>query len=199
MQWIEHPSSSIVMHDAQCCERARTWFLAWARSMEIRTLSRFRIAAPSWLSQRFKWGPSLWPISWCEVVRTKVIDCGVFAALAREIFTAQGHLAHPAQALISYNSVCTHHWQDLWMRGIRDLRKKGGEIFPWIGSEVVYHELVLLELDDGRARVYDSTWGHWYEPQPWTGFGSLLALRTECPRLLHWGGKSLSCGEWIEP
>jgi len=198
-RWIEHPSSSILHHEASCCEEARLWFLAYARSMEIGAPSQFNIKAPTWLSDLFTWGPTEWPISWCQLVREDVVDCGVFAALAREVFKASGLQAHPAQALLSYNETCTRHWRDLWKVGSSDKKQKSDrETFPWIGSEIVYHELCVLEGPDGEAKVYDSTWGNWYLPQPRIGFGALLALRTECPRLLRWGGKTMSCGEWIE-
>jgi hypothetical protein len=193
-RWVEHPSSSIIHHDRSCCEEARLWFLAYARSMEIGMLSQFEVKAPTWLTQLFRWGPSQWPISWCEVVRQEVIDCGVFAALAREVFKAQGQEVHPAQALLRYNPACTAHWDDLW----REERAKKRELFPWVGKELVYHELCLLETRQGEARVYDSTWGLWHLPHARQGFGAMLAIRTECPRLLRWGDKTLSCGDWTE-
>lgn len=189
--WLEHPCSSILHHDADCCEEARLWFLSYARSMEISALCQFEVKAPTWLSQLFTWGPSDWPISWCTLVKEEVLDCGVFAALAREVFTAQGHSVHPAQALLSYNATCTEHWRKLWQGGPK-------LSFPWIGKEIVYHEICVLEQPDGTARFYDSTWGSWYEAQPRLGFGSLLALRSECPRLLRWGNQTFKCGEWVE-
>jgi hypothetical protein len=150
--------------------------------------------APTWLSQRFTWGPSKWPISWCQLVKEKVLDCGVFAALAREVFKAQGQTAHPAQALLSYNEHCTRHWKDLWENEKPD---DAGKLFPWIGNETVYHELCVIERPDGTAKLYDSTWGNWYEPRRRSGFGALLAFRTECPRLLRWEDRIISHGEWI--
>ena len=199
-RWMEHPASSLVHHDSDCCEEARLWFLALARSMEIRSLSQYKIKAPTWLQERFTWGPTQWPIAWCQLVKEDVIDCGVFAALAREIFKAQGFEAHPAQALLSYNPTCTSHWKDLWKGDPSQEKKKTseGEVFPWIGTQIVYHELCLVELPNGEAKVYDSTWGNWYESRPRYGFGALLALKTECPRILSWGESTLSCGEWIE-
>jgi hypothetical protein len=214
-RWVENPASSLVHHDAECCEEARLWFLSYARSMEIDTLSQFSMKAPTWLQRLFTWGPTEWPISWCQVVKERVIDCGVFAALAREVFTAQGHVAHPAQALLSYNEACTDHWKSLWKGENKKPKKRKGDvvelaakaqavrkksdrdIFPWIGDRIVYHELCLVEMPDGTAKIYDSTWGNWYEPLQRAGFGALLAVRTECPRLLKWGDKTISCGEWI--
>ncbi len=205
--WVEHPASHIVHHDARCCEEARMWFLGYARSMQISALSRYELRAPTWLSQLFTWGPSAWPIAWCELVKMKTLDCGVFAALAREAFTAQGFEAHPAQALLSFNPTCTTHWKGLWKKPpknplpepLKDQKKeKTHATFPWIGNEVVYHELCVLEMEGNQAKFYDSTWGNWFTPDQETGFGALLALRTECPRLLHWGDKIFSYGEWID-
>ncbi len=198
-RWIEHPSSSIVHHERSCCEEARLWFLAYARSMEGWTSSQYQLKPPAWLSQLFTWGPSPWPISWCQVFKEKKIDCGVFAALAREVFKAQGFDAHPAQALLSYNQNCTEHWKDLWRKGSRKIDQNSRrEVFPWVGDHVVYHEACILEMPNGEARFYDSTFSNWLEPQKRVGFGALLAVRSECPRLLIWGDKTLSCGEWVE-
>lgn len=209
-RWVEHSCSYLVHHDAECCETARMWFLAYARSMEVGALSQYQLRAPTWLTQMFTWGPTKWPISWCEVVNEKIIDCGVFAVLAREVFKAQGFEAHPAQALLSYSDQCTRHWKDLWKSGDKksgdkksgdkkpETEKNDREAFPWIGDEVVYHELCLVEMPGGSAKIYDSTLGNWYEPQGRIGFAAVLAVRSECPRLLHWGDKILTFGEWTE-
>ncbi len=196
-RWMEHPSSVIIHHDSACCEEARLWFLARAHSMEIGSLSQFRLNAPTWLMNDYEWGVSKWPIAWCEVVKEKMIDCGAFAALTREVFAAQGHEAHPAQVLVRYNESCTTHWKDLWKKG-QDSISKSKEFFPWVGSEMIYHEICALELPDGTARFFDSTFGFWYEPMQRYGFGALLAVRAECPRILRWGEKTISCGEWTE-
>lgn len=167
--------------------------------MEIGTGSQFGLKAPTWLSKVFEWGPSEWPISWCQLVKEKYLDCGVFAALAREVFKAQGHEVHPAQVLISYNATCTSHWQKYWDHRKKKKKKDDKrDVFPWIGTEIVYHEICVLEMPDGEGRFYDSTWGHWYLPQSRIGFGAVLALRSECSRLLRWGDRAISCGEWVD-
>lgn len=203
LRWIEHPTSSILHHDRACCDEARLWFLAFARSMEIGVLSQYEIKAPTWLLENFTWGPTEWPISWCEVVQEEIIDCGVFAALAREVFAAQGHSVHPAQALLRYNADCTMHWRELWKgsKSKKDNEPKGREkkeVFPWIGNELVYHELCVLELPDGTAKLYDATAGNWYLPESRSGFSALLAVRTDCPRVLTWNKRPMICGEWME-
>ena len=198
-RWIEHPSSSIVHHEESCCEEARLWFLSLARSMEGPLSSTVQMKPPTWLSQIFNWGPSVWPISWCQLAKQKTIDCGVFAALAREIFTAQGYSAHPGQALLSYNETCTDHWKQLWVSGMKKYEKKKiGEVFPWVGNKMVYHEICVLEMPNGQAKIFDSTFGNWFEPCKRVGFGALLSVRSECPRILFWGGKTLCHGEWVD-
>ena len=198
-RWIEHLSSSILHREQNCCEEARLWFLAYAHSMELGSTAENHVRPPTWLGQRFTWGPSPWPIAWCELLKEKTLDCGVFAALAREVFKAQGVQAHPAQVLISYNDNCTDHWKDLWKKDKSKTNlKEGAELFPWVGKNIVYHEVCALELEEGKARIYDSTFGHWFEPHKRTGFGALLAVRVECPRLFSWGNKLLSYGEWQE-
>lgn len=195
-RWVEHPTSALVHHEAACCEEARMWFLTLARSMEGWAGGHFELKAPTWLSQKFEWGPSPWPMSWCELLKTEQIDCGVFAFLAREIFTAQGVNAYGGQCLLNYNQVCTDHWKDLW----KDRMPNAHECksFDWIGQHVVYHEVCIVEMPDQSAKVYDATFNQWYEPEGRLGFGGLLAIRSECPRLLRWGKHTLSYGEWIE-
>jgi hypothetical protein len=202
-RWLEHPTSNIVHHDSICCEQARLWFLSYARSMQGWSTSQFQLNAPTWLSELFEWGPSLWPISWCELVKEKTLDCGVFAALSREVFLAQGHQVHPAQCLLIYSTSCTDHWKELWHRKMPVNKKKEAcEVFPWIGDQVVYHEVCIVEPNysdtNQMAKVYDSTFGNWYEPIRREGFGALLSIRSECPRLLNWGNKVLSHGEWVD-
>lgn len=198
-RWVEHPSSCIVHHERECCEEARLWFLSYARSMEASMASHYQLKPPTWLSQLVTWGPSVWPISWCQIFKEKTIDCGVFAALAREIFAAQGFQAHPAQALLSYNENCTEHWKDLWTTGMKKFdQKKVGDVFPWVGSKIVYHEVCILEMPNSEAKIYDSTFGNWMEPVKREGFAALLSVRSECPRLLEWGDKILSYGEWVD-
>lgn len=194
-KWLEHGSSTIMHHDADCCDRARLWFMSMARSMECRAESQYQLKTPVWLFDKYEWGPTPWPISWCELVKEKYIDCGAFSALTREIFKAQGHAVHPAIGLFSFGENCTSHWKEYWNKKLP--QKKEGQFFPWIGNKIVYHEVCLLEQPDGSARIFDSTFGIWYEPHKREGHGALLAVRSECPRVLSWGDKSMVCGEWV--
>lgn len=200
-KWLEHTASEITHHDGECCSQARSWLLGMAQSMENASLCDGGIRAPHWLSDRFEWGPSRWPIAWCELIEQDVIDCGVFAALVREIFHEQGVRAHPGQVVIQYSETCTHHWQQLWRNGAALLPDAGstqpGEFFPWVGKNLVYHEICVVEAQDGIARLYDSTWGNWYQPHLRDGFGAVVAVRTQCAGDLLWGDRVLRSGEWM--
>src|SRR5512146_2214587 len=92
-------SGSQLAHHGPCCERARAWLLAMARSHDFASSDGLAFAGPRWLTRRFEWGPMRWPAAWCEVVRAQTIDCGAFAAFALEIFRQKGIEAYPAQVL----------------------------------------------------------------------------------------------------
>jgi len=194
--WLDHCGSEILQHDGKCCAQAKSWFLGWARSMDSASLVESGVRAPVWLSQRFEWGPSRWPIAWCELIEQKVIDCGVFAALARETFLDQGVAAFPAQVVLRYGERCTQHWNAYWKLD-SSTNEESHELFPWIGTRHVYHEICVVEASPGEARFYDSTWGNWYLPQPQSGFGSILAIRSFAPHALNWGNYRVRSGEWL--
>jgi hypothetical protein len=101
--------------------------------------------------------------------------------------------------LITYNDICTDHWQKLWVNKMpKKNDRRPGEVFNWVGQSVVYHEICVIEMPDQTARLYDSTFGGWFEHEERAGFGALLAVRSEGPRILKWGPKLLSCGEWVD-
>jgi hypothetical protein len=200
--WLDHCGSEITYHDGDCCRQARSWFLGWARSMDSASLVEAGVRAPTWLSQRFEWGPSRWPIAWCELIEQKVIDCGVFAALAREVFQDQGLSVFPAQVVLQYGEKCTQHWSAFWKLDPLETKahhrtEDSHELFPWIGVRHVYHEICVVESSPGVARFYDSTWGNWYLPHPSSGFGAVLAIRSFAPQALSWGKYEVESGEWL--
>src|SRR5215467_8611841 len=88
-EWVR-ASGSVLAHHGPCCDRARAWLIAMARSQDFACTDGLTFAAPRWIARRWVWGPTRWPIAWCEAVKAEKIDCGVFAAFAREIFRAKG-------------------------------------------------------------------------------------------------------------
>lgn len=185
-EWLEQLPSHLVHHGA-CCDEARDWLIAMARSFDFAVTERQAHAGPRFLSELYAWGPNPWPLSWCEAVRRKTIDCGVFAAFAREILRAKGLAAYPGQVVQRFDEQSTGHWQKLW----------AGEskAFAWVGETHVYHEVVIVRRGATGAAIYDPTDGCWLDPAD-RGPGALVAVRSEAPGVLSWGGMSLVNERW---
>ena len=185
-EWVRASSSVLARHGA-CCDRARAWLAAMGRSHDFAATDGLAYAAPRWLCERYTWGPTRWPLAWCEAVQSKTIDCGVFAAFALEIFRAKGVTAYPAQVLRTYAPESTTHWQHKWA-GLP-------EAFNWIGASVVYHEVCVVQSGE-LARIYDPTDGVWLDPSIKRGHGGHIAIRAELPVALSWGSHKLVNGQW---
>src|SRR5215203_96792 len=71
--WEHMPPSTFRHHGRRCCKAARDWIV----SMDHSQLSGHSVnTGPRWIRQRFAWGPTAWPICWCEAVKEKILDCG---------------------------------------------------------------------------------------------------------------------------
>ncbi len=186
--WLRQPASQLTDHDTPCCASARAWLHAMATSYAFRHTDETAIAAPIFLSRRYKWGPTTWPIAWCEAVRAKAIDCGVFSAFARAIFSAQGVECYGAQVMLLFGPETTAHWQQRWA-------VQPGS-FNWIDRDLVYHEVVIVVID-GVAEVFDPSDGQWLSPSAEAGYGAVVGIRSECPRSLAWGNHKVAMDQWI--
>ena len=158
-----------------------------AASYAFRRTDGTAIAAPTFLSRRYKWGPTAWPIAWCEAVRAHAIDCGVFSAFARVVLSGQGVECYSAQVMQLFCWETTAHWRQRWAG------HPGA--FNWIDDELVYHEVVIVVIDD-VAEVFDPSDGQWLSPGVTTGYGAVVAIRSECPKSLSWGRHTLSMDQW---
>jgi len=187
-EWVR-ASGSVLAHHGACCDRARNWLVAMSRSHDFAATDGLAYAGPTWLTKRYTWGPTRWPTAWCEAVNARTIDCGVFAAFARAIFHAKGIDAHPGQVLREYAEESTTHWQDLW--------SSIPGAFNWIGARVVYHEVCIVPVGPGEARVYDPTDGVWLDPGVRRGHGGHIAIRAELPTAMAWGEHVLVHGQWV--
>jgi hypothetical protein len=187
--WIGASVSTLARHGA-CCDRARAWIVGMARSHDFAATDGLAYAAPRWITRRWGWGPTRWPIAWCEAVRADAFDCGVFAAFALEIFRAKGLEAFPGQVLCTCAEEIMTHWHQKWtsMPGA----------FNWIGTKVIYHEICVIRAGLTEARVYDPTEGIWLEPDAPAGHGATIAIRAELPEALTWGPHVLVNGQWTE-
>ena len=96
-QPVHHPSARPAV---ACGEVARGGFL----SMDFSLLNAGNpLTGPRWLRHKYKWGPSRWPIHWCEAVEQKTLDCGALAALSHEIFINRGVTSFPVQLIHQYS------------------------------------------------------------------------------------------------
>lgn len=189
-KWQDFPASRISHHGAQCCRLAREWILSTDYSQLNAGDS---LTGPRWLRLKYKWGPSIWPIHWCEAVEQKTLDCGVLAALAQEIFTARGVGCYTAQLIQRYTGDATRQWSENWSG-------KEASLY-WIKEDLIYHEACAVVVRDNEIKLWDPTAGWWVNPKQSGGYGGLLALRVcatqaNAPNGFMWGRQRISPNVW---
>jgi hypothetical protein len=190
-RWEHFPVSYLSHHGTACCEIARQWIVA----MDFAQLNGGdRASGPRWLRQKYEWGPSPWPIHWCELVERKVIDCGAHSALAHEAFIARGVTAFRAQFVQRYTADAQAQWRTKW--GAEQVSDH------WIGDEVIYHEGNAILAGDDEVKLWDSSAGCWLNPRQVKGYGSLAAVRLFADAAygagegLRWGDHRIKPGQW---
>ncbi|MDT5295121.1 MAG: hypothetical protein QOJ76_2001 [Acidobacteriota bacterium] len=188
-KWRHFPQSAILHHGRLCCRIAREWIF----SNDYAQLNgEHPLTGPRWLRQKFKWGPSPWPLSWCEAVERKTLDCGALAAIAHEIFTARGVTSYPAQLIQQYTEHSSRHWQKKW---------DGDECSAnWIKEDLIYHEGCAVVVRDNEIKIWDSTASWWVNPKQFGGYGGLLALRVCAAQNdaaeFNWGAHRIAANQW---
>lgn len=186
--WQTFPASDILDHGAACCRIARVWL----RRMDASLLNgEDATTGPRWIRQRFKWGPSSWPIHWCEAVEKKVLDCGALAAISRELFASRGIESYATQFIQRYTADASAHWQAKW-EGDQDC------LPHWIRDELIYHEGCAIVTEQGQLRVWDPTPAWWVKPRQFDGYGAVLALRVSSSgaQVLRWGDHTVRANRW---
>lgn len=191
-RWQDFPHSAISHHGRACCEVAREWVVA----MDYAMLNGGDLGSgPRWLRARYKWGPSSWPIHWCEVVERKVIDCGAHAALAHEVFAARGRTAFPAQFVQKYSADATGQWRGAWA--------KEDVSCHWLSDDLIYHEANALLVGEDEVKLWDGSAGWWVNPrQQGSGYGNLVAVRIFADGQIgggdgfRWGERLLKPNVW---
>ncbi len=185
-RWRDFPFSDLSHHGQACCDVAREWIV----SMDFAQLNGGdALSGPRWLRQKYEWGPSPWPMHWCELVERKVIDCGAHAALAHEAFIARGVTAFRAQFIQRYSADALAQWRGKW--GEEQVSDH------WIGEDVIYHEGNAILAGPGELKLWDSSAGWWINPRNLTGYGSLAAVRVFGPtEALRWGEHRIEPDAW---
>jgi hypothetical protein len=174
-RWEHFPYSCLSHHGAACCDVAREWMVA---NDFAQLNGGDLLTGPRWLRQKYEWGPSAWPMHWCEVVERKVIDCGAHAALAQEAFTARGVSAFRAQFVQRYSADATEQWRKKW---------SGEQVSDhWLTDDAIYHEGNALLVGEDEVKLWDASAGWWINPRQAGGYGSLVAVRVFADG--QWGG-----------
>ena len=185
-KWEHFPASAILHHGKPCCGVAREWIFSTDYSQ---LNGENPLTGPRWLRLKYKWGPSRWPISWCEAVRRKTLDCGALASMANEVFLMRGVKSYPAQFVQQYTEEATRHWRESW---------EGDDASDhWIKEDLIYHEGCAVVVREGEIRLWDASAGWWMNPKQFGGYGALVALRVFAPQAdFSWGEHRVVPGRW---
>ena len=174
-RWQDFPFSCFSHHGEACCEVAREWLVA----MDFAQLNGGDLTSgPRWMRSRWEWGPTAWPIHWCEAIDRKILDCGAHAALAHEAFAARGVTAFRAQFVQRYSKDATAQWRCKW--GADSVSEH------WLDEDVIYHEGNALLVGDEDVKLWDGSAGWWINERQTQGYGSLVAVRIFADG--HYGG-----------
>jgi hypothetical protein len=190
-KWQDFPASYMSHHGEQCCHVAREWFMATDYSQ---LNAGTTLAGPRWLRVKYTWGPSAWPLHWCEAAELKTLDCGALAALAREMFTARGVESYPAQLIQLYTDGNARHWSKCWGAACASAN--------WITDDLIYHEACAVVARGDEIKIWDPTASWWVNPKQFGGYGGVLALRvfapssSGSPRAFNWGTQSIAPNQW---
>ncbi|HEX8556333.1 MAG TPA: hypothetical protein VF695_16650 [Sphingomonas sp.] len=189
-KWHSFPNSHISHHGQACCDIARQWLVAF----DFAQLNGGHVlSGPRWMREHSKWGPTVWPIHWCEAVDADVVDCGVHAAMAHEAFIARGVRAFRAQFIQRYSADAADSWRDNW--------GKESASDHWIDGDAIYHEGNAVLIGDDEVKLWDGSAGWWINPRGDAGYGSLAAVRIEADfdsaDGLRWGDRRIKLNRWV--
>jgi hypothetical protein len=187
--WEHAPASTISHHGHACCDIAREWFMA----TDFSQLNAGHVlTGPRWLRNKFKWGPSKWPLYWCEAAREKTLDCGALGALSHQLYLARGVRSFPMQLILEFNDVSTRHWSDVW--------NAAGCRAAWINEGLIYHEGCAVAIDETEIKLWDSTATWWINPRQSGGYAGVLAVRVFGDaieqQLFQWGPHHIPLNAW---
>jgi hypothetical protein len=190
-KWETFPNSYISHHGAACCEIAHEWLIAF----DFAQLNGGDVlTGPRWMREHSTWGPSAWPIHWCEAVDRKVVDCGAHAAMAHEAFVARGVPAFRAQFVQRYSPDAAASWRENWAK--EDVSDH------WIDGDLIYHEGNAVLVDEDAVKLWDGSAGWWINPRQAAGYGSLAAVRIAADLEgfadgLRWGERRIKLNQWV--
>ncbi len=190
LSYLSKPSQ-ISDHGTSCCTNARRWIRAFDRSAAF---SHGNWHPPTWIRERYAWGPHRWPVAWCQIPDSEVLDCGCLAGVATEVFRMRGEVASQIQMVLRWSPLVAEGWRLMWERA--------GESGDWIRGGLCYHEATAVARD-GCLAIWDPTESRWIEPD--------VAMTASCSGVVAlnladqaawsgtstiWGSAELRAGHW---
>jgi hypothetical protein len=133
-----------------------------------RSGTRDKVGPPTWIRDRWEWGPNMWPLHWCEAIARTEIDCGALAAFARRAFSIAGSMVLTVQLVELFGGGAGNHWRSRW-HGTEGL-------LEWSFDDVAYHEAVAV-LHDRQISIWDPTDNCWVDDKSTRGYGAIVAIR----------------------
>lgn len=187
--WAQSVPSTLSHHGTDCCTVARAWFLAMDASMWQGH------GGPAWIARKWPWGPSAWPLHWCQAMEMEELDCGAHQALSMEAFRARGMRVLPVQLVQRQEAHNMEHWHQRW--------SDGGASPAWAQGAAGYHEACAVVDGQGRAEVWDATVNSWLTPDLVQGVRSIAAIRiggaVPSDEVVTWRGVPVPVGRWTAP
>lgn len=181
--------SCIAHHLDTCCQVARSWFVGTDKSSLI---AQTASSMPVWIRERYQWGPSVWPMYWCQAISSETLDCGVLAALTRESLHARSVQVLPAQLIVWVTEQDCTHWSRIWQD--KDIPCN------WIVSPFLYHEVCAILSESGNEiKLWNPSDNCWIDPNQAIGYWRPVALRVlaERPTTVQWGNREVRMNDWM--
>ena len=190
LSYLSKPSR-ISDHGTSCCTNAKRWLRAFDRSAAF---SDGNWRPPTWVRERYSWGPLRWPIAWCQIPDSEVLDCGGLAGIATEVFRMRRESASQIQLVLRYSPLVAAGWRVMW--------EHAGESGDWVRGGLCYHEATAVARA-GRVSIWDPTENRWIEPDVATtaSASGVVALNLAEPAIWSgantvWGSTELHVGHW---
>lgn len=155
------PATDFLSHSRRCCLIAKAWVRVLARSADPGR-------PPTWIRERWEWGPLDWPVYWCEAIEMEKLDCGGLAAITRLAAAACDLMVLPIQLIESFDAASCESWRHQWRNSVG--------VPEWTWDDLAFHEVVGF-VESGRLAVWDSTDACWAHDKSRHGYGSIAALR----------------------
>jgi hypothetical protein len=182
------PPTQILSHGDEMCEVARKYLIGLDSLLAI---GNNPIEPPVWITIKYKWGPTRYPVYWCQIVKAEELDCGSLSAVIREIYRSRGVHTLPVQLILKYPVHIIEHYIAMW-------RRKGLPV-NWIWGNYVYHEVVGVILDECEMKIYDPVENSWIKSSGHVERGRVAAIRIsgeETCSYLHWENKYIELNKW---